>query len=145
MTELLQRIRERAAKAHHEINALAQGKKQFIMSIPVQKTDSDVVLQSPLDDIEALIQAVEKQDKALEFYASKDRWSLSGSLGNKREMGLWKSWGDSLSDYEEFKELNSFGPAEHGSHLIMKYPGRLARETSTSIHAILEAAAGKEK
>lgn len=55
----LKTARELIAKskaAHEEICALAKG-KEWRMCIPVQPTDSDMVLQAPLDGIEQLAQS----------------------------------------------------------------------------------------
>lgn len=52
--ELLEPIQKRMRAAHHEINALAQGKKRWTMSIPARETDSDLTLQAPLDDVDRL-------------------------------------------------------------------------------------------
>ena len=64
----LQEVHEKKLNAFNEINSIAQGKRKWTMSIPVRGTDSDMTLQSPLDEIEKLIALIEKQDAVIERY-----------------------------------------------------------------------------
>lgn len=65
LSELLEKLKEKSDKAHREICDLASGKRRWEMSIPVRETDSDMVLQAPLDLITTLIEIVKEQDEAL--------------------------------------------------------------------------------
>lgn len=65
----LAQIRADAYNAHAEICNLASGKRKFEMSIPVNmKTDSDMVLQKPIDEVLWLTEAVKELSQALEYY-----------------------------------------------------------------------------
>lgn len=55
-------------KAHREICDLAKGKR-WDMCVPVQPTDSDIVLQKPLDYIDKLARAALVMEKALQLYS----------------------------------------------------------------------------
>lgn len=51
-------IRERVSKARDEVSGLCLGTHKWRMSIPVQATDSDVVITSALNDVDTLLQAL---------------------------------------------------------------------------------------
>lgn len=70
----LEQMKKAKMNAHREICDLASGKRKFEMCIPPQKTDSDMVLQEPLDHMDALIEKLEVAVEALEFYANKKNW-----------------------------------------------------------------------
>lgn len=60
-TKILSAIEEfesARAKAHDEICGLADGSRRWNMCIPVQQTDSDIVLQAPLDKATLFTQAL---------------------------------------------------------------------------------------
>ncbi len=58
MSELTDKLRERlkfdTGAAHRVICDIAEGKHRWEMCIPVQQTDSDMILQTPLDYIDRL-------------------------------------------------------------------------------------------
>ncbi len=57
--DYIKAVRDRAERAHDEICGLASGKRKWTMCIPVQATDSDMTLQSSLDDLDKLLRALE--------------------------------------------------------------------------------------
>lgn len=63
--ERLKEIEERLKNAHREICDLASGKRKWEMCIPPQPTDSDMILQAPLDDLAKLIEMVRVAMEAL--------------------------------------------------------------------------------
>jgi len=56
----LQAIEQRAAASENELYALCQRQHEWRMCIPVQSTDSDVVLGKSLTDIRALLAEVRR-------------------------------------------------------------------------------------
>lgn len=90
-------IRERAELAHREICDLASGKRKWRMCVPVQKDDSDMTLQAPLDDIPKLIKAVEILSTALRQIApQKGIVSVAGYLPLYEKLAT-----DALAQVEE--------------------------------------------
>lgn len=72
MTKLeayLEKANESKDKAHREVCDLASGKRKWEMCVPIQNTDSDIVLQAPLDILETLISIIRKQAEAIEEIA----------------------------------------------------------------------------
>lgn len=67
LTEIKE-IKIRLDRAHREICDLAQGKKKWNMTIPPEPTDSDMILQAPLDDLTRLIQTYEATKEAGNIY-----------------------------------------------------------------------------
>lgn len=63
--ERAQKARDLSDKAHREICDLASGKRKWEMCVPVQTTDSDMVLQAPLDEMKFLTETVISLAKAL--------------------------------------------------------------------------------
>lgn len=61
----LEETRMRAKRAHRQICELASGKRKWQMSIPVHEDDSDMVLQAPLDDLNAALDHIERLSSAL--------------------------------------------------------------------------------
>lgn len=48
----------RAGAAHDEVVRLCEGKRRFTMTVPVEDTDSDVVLAGPVEDLPRAIAAL---------------------------------------------------------------------------------------
>lgn len=55
----LEAVKARKLKAENLIRDLCRGEQRWRMSIPVKETDSDVVMQVALNDVSALIAALE--------------------------------------------------------------------------------------
>ena len=107
----LEQVKVKSEVAHKEICDLAKGSRKWEMCVPHQKTDSDFVLQAPLDDIPTLIEIIKKQDEALEFY------SLASVM-----------W---LADHDVHTE----GPLEPGK--IKWNPGKCARQCRSEVEAMV--------
>ncbi len=55
----LNEVRARLDTAHKEICGLSSGDRKWLMCIPVQPTDSDMILQAPLDDLRHALEIIE--------------------------------------------------------------------------------------
>lgn len=68
MTDLKQKLMDKLQRAEDEINNIAQGKREWTMSIPAREaTDTDLLLQSVVDIGRGLIDILVQQREALEF------------------------------------------------------------------------------
>ncbi len=65
-TTFIAAARARIDTAHKEICGLSSGKRKWEMCVPVNKADSDIVLQAPLDDSKKILDALEIALGALE-------------------------------------------------------------------------------
>lgn len=88
----LEEIRKNAQKAHEHICDLAsKGTCEWVMSIPAHESDSDLLLQKPLDDIETLLDMLDEAKEVLEFTVTE---SGTGSNYNKRARDLLEKWSE---------------------------------------------------
>lgn len=62
----IQSILARAKRANDELNALCRGSRKLTMCVPVQDTDSDIVIGLALCDIDRLVGGVRKYYAALQ-------------------------------------------------------------------------------
>ena len=80
-----------------------------------------------LEAYEKLERDFEKVKKALKFYADIETWSMTASLGNKREFARLSPYGDGLKDIEDFVHKSAM------EELIYQIGGKLARQTLLDI------------
>lgn len=90
----------------------------------------------PKEAIANLLAKLAIAEEALNFYADRKNWALSGSLGSIREFAQIKSWGDGLSDRGDFKELNT-GKLDPEEFLTIRCCGEKAREALKKIRGEL--------
>ena len=72
----LDEIKARVIKAHSELYKLCDGGK-FTMCVPVQSTDTDIVINNSLNDVEVLIDEVRRLCAVLEGIAATNIYLVS--------------------------------------------------------------------
>lgn len=95
------------------------------------KTDS--LLEKVEKENQALKEKLRIAKEALEFYADKKTWGLSGSLSGMRSFMQLQNWGEPMKDFDTFMEPNINGYDHEPELLEYKIAGKRARQALKEI------------